>query len=416
MIFSAAYDARTDVPLSVLSEHTFGVRCIAFSPDSNFLASVGHLNDGFLYIWTINSRNGSAKAFLSNKCTSNIRGIAWIGNSLITVGTRHVKVWRIDASLPSPSKQRFAGDGMLLGVSASPAPKILIGRNCLLGLLAEASFTCVASLSDDKAIVCSEKGDICLLDDSGRSPKISRLTGVEFGIHCIAIDGQGDHATLWLGGEHGMVRSVALSDLSRPRSSPAPSPSGTQSPPSIHHETFKRIVALGYSCGRIITLDSDHSIRAIVPSSREDSLQQESVVLELPAHGDAVMGVKSFSHDNQLQCHFYTWSAGGSVLIWDLHGTCRASFIVELEQHPEYGINNELLVVRALSQGAYFVSGDKYGVLRFALWPGTLSRSMAYSISGSRIARLRKVHLRLRHMALRLQTSASWIDPNQARS
>jgi len=38
-----------------------------------------------------------------------------------------------------------------------------------------------------------------------------------------------------------------------------------------------------------------------------------------------------------------------------------------LEQQPEHGATNELVVVRALSQGAYFVSGDKYGVLRYAI-------------------------------------------------
>jgi WD40 repeat protein len=350
-----------------MSEHTFGVRCVAFSPGSDFLASVGHLNDGFLYIWTINPRTGSTKLFLSNKCTSYIRGIAWIGSNLITVGTRHVKVWRIEASAPSPSKQRSAGDAMLTNTPASPAPKILCGRNCLLGSLAEASFTCVASLSDDKAIICSEKGDVCLLDDSGRGQKLSRLTGVEFGIHCIAVDGEGDNATIWLGGEQGIVRAVALSGLSNPGTCADSPASETKSSPVVHRGTSNRIVALGCTRGRLVTIDSDHYIRAVVTSAQDTVSQQRSVVLELPAHGDAVMGVKSFSQENQLQCQFFTWSAKGSVLIWDLHGTCRASLTVKLEQQPEHGATNELVVVRALSQGAYFVSGDKYGVLRYAI-------------------------------------------------
>ena len=350
-----------------MSEHTFGVRCIAFSPDSSFLASIGHFNDGFLYIWTVNSRSGSTKLLLSNKCTSYIRGIAWIGSSLITVGTRHVKVWRVEAPATSPSKQRLAGDAMLLGAPASPAPKTLSGRNSLLGSLAEASFTCVASLSDEKAIICSEKGDICLLDDSGRSQKLSRLTGVEFGIHCIAVDGEGENATIWLGGDHGMVRAVALSGILDPGTTAESSACETKSPLTIDRGTSNRIVALGCTRGRVVTIDSDHYIRATVTSPRNDFLEQQSVVLELPAHGDAVMGVKSLSQENKLQSHFYTWSAKGSVLIWDLHGKCRASFTVALEQQPEYGTANELVVVRELSQGAYFVSGDKYGVLRSAI-------------------------------------------------
>ena len=105
------------------------------------------------------------------------------------------------------------------------------------------------------------------------------------------------------------------------------------------------------------------------------------------------MGVKSLSEENELQCQFYTWSVGGSVLIWDLHGKCRASFTVELEQQSGHDTTNELVVVRALSQAAYFVSGDKYGVLRSAISAGTLPRVVAYSALGSPIVRRRKVHL-----------------------
>lgn len=306
---------------------------------------------------------------MSNKCTAYVRGIAWVGNNLITVGTRHVKVWRIEAPIPSPSRQRLAGDATLINTPASPAPKILYGRNCLLGALAEASFTCVASLSDDKAIVCSEQGDVCLLDDSGRGQKLSRLTGVEFAIYCMAVEGEGDNATIWLGGEQGMVRAVALSDLSKATTSTEHPTFETKSLPIIHREISNRVVALGCTRGRVVTLDSDHCIRAIVTNAQNGRSQQGSVVLELPAHGDAVMGVESLSQGNQLLGHFFTWSAKGSVLIWDLHGKCRASFTVELEQQPEYGTSNELVVVRALSQGPYFVSGDKCGVLRSAIRP-----------------------------------------------
>jgi WD40 repeat protein len=70
--------------LSALSEHSFGVNCVAFSPDSRYLASLGSSQDGFLYIWSINIRTGAATLHASNKCVSNINKMTWMGNKLIT--------------------------------------------------------------------------------------------------------------------------------------------------------------------------------------------------------------------------------------------------------------------------------------------------------------------------------------------
>lgn len=84
MIFSTAKDAPPDVPLSILSEHTFGICGLAFSPDSQYLATLGNANDGFLFIWSINLKNGSAKLHSTNKCTSFVRDMCWVGQTLLT--------------------------------------------------------------------------------------------------------------------------------------------------------------------------------------------------------------------------------------------------------------------------------------------------------------------------------------------
>lgn len=86
MIFSTAKDSSTDVPLSILSEHTFGVRSLAFSFNSQYLATLGDMNDGFLLVWNINLRNGFARLHYINKCTSFVRDMCWIGQTLITYG------------------------------------------------------------------------------------------------------------------------------------------------------------------------------------------------------------------------------------------------------------------------------------------------------------------------------------------
>lgn len=45
LIFSMSKDVPSDVPVAAMSEHTFGVRDVAFSPDSKYLASIGTANE-----------------------------------------------------------------------------------------------------------------------------------------------------------------------------------------------------------------------------------------------------------------------------------------------------------------------------------------------------------------------------------
>lgn len=84
MIFTTAKDAPPDIPLSIMTEHSFGVRALAWSPNSLYLATLGHINDGFLFVWSIGLKNGSAKLHSTNKCLSVVRDMTWIGHTLIT--------------------------------------------------------------------------------------------------------------------------------------------------------------------------------------------------------------------------------------------------------------------------------------------------------------------------------------------
>lgn len=82
LIFSVSEtNPMSDTPLTALAEHTFGVCAVAFSPDSRYLASLGATNDGFLYIWAINGKNGMATLHACNKCTSPVQQITWMGNN-----------------------------------------------------------------------------------------------------------------------------------------------------------------------------------------------------------------------------------------------------------------------------------------------------------------------------------------------
>ncbi|KAF3911363.1 hypothetical protein ABW20_dc0101010 [Dactylellina cionopaga] len=73
------------VPFAILAEHTYGVKSVAFSPCSQYLASIGTINDGCLYIWSMpTAKNGGVKLHSSNRCTNLVQDMAWIGKGLIT--------------------------------------------------------------------------------------------------------------------------------------------------------------------------------------------------------------------------------------------------------------------------------------------------------------------------------------------
>src|SRR5690242_18172898 len=171
LIFSNAPDAPSDTPLTALTEHSFGVNCVAFSPDSRYLASIGTAQDGFLYVWSINPRTGAATLHSSNKCVSNINRMTWMGNKLITVGTRHVKVWSLEDRSPVQRVAKPRQSDIFVGSTNKP----LSGRNCLLGDLQDATFTSVCQVAPNKAIVASERGDLCLIDETDRDQNFSRI-------------------------------------------------------------------------------------------------------------------------------------------------------------------------------------------------------------------------------------------------
>ena len=360
LVFSTAPGSPSGVPLSILSDHSFGVSSVAFSHDSRWLCTLGNEYDGFILIYSINAKTGSAKLHSSNKC-SHVHRVAWMGHSVVSIGTRHAKVWRTHVS---SSKTRLEVDNNGIRPPGSPTPKAFAGRNCILGPLMDATFTSVATISESSAILCTAQGDICLLDDSHGTQRLEIVAQVNFGILCVVFD----HAyrLIWTGGRQGTTRSMHLDTLIKPTITkflPVKTPSFS----STNSDMVPDTMAIGLVRGRVITIDSHRIIEIRGVAGDEGVSGMNTGCKRLPAHESAVLGVSSLLPKSRVDGpDFLTFSAKGTVLFWFLDGTCTGSMTIPLDEpiHPEVGDANNLKIVVPLDSDEHLLSGDQMGVLR----------------------------------------------------
>ncbi|KAL4910102.1 hypothetical protein BDW74DRAFT_48239 [Aspergillus multicolor] len=359
LIFSTAKDAPPDIPLSILTEHSFGVRALAWSPNSQHLATLGDVNDGFLFVWSIGLKNGSAKLHSTNKCTTVVRDMTWLGQALITVGVRHVKVWRLPDIRPvSPSKSRTnTGES-----SNFVTPKALSGRNCVLHTLADSTFTSVVGISDSEAIVGTDSGALCLVDDNDGNAKLTLIQQMDFGITSLTADS--DRACIWVGGRGRRIRRLAFESL-RPPSS-FPSPRSFSRSPTEPKSKEPAITCIGSLASHLITVDGTKAIHVYPVNDLTDEGEQCDTGIAMPAHRDSVLGVGLLKMPNHLSADFFTWSSRGMVKFWNTQGECRDSRTIPVEPlaGSDDGAANELKILRTSTDRGLFVSGDKVGVLR----------------------------------------------------
>ncbi|KJR87051.1 WD domain, G-beta repeat containing protein [Sporothrix schenckii 1099-18] len=384
-------DTSSDIPLVSINEHSFGVAAVAWSADSRYMASLGAANDGFLYIWKIDPRTGAAKLFQQNRCTSYVRGMIWLeSNSLVTFGVRHVKVWRIDESVStstSPTKARYGG---IDGYASTPPPvyqsqkeqplqqKTLPGRNILLGSMLEATFTSAAPLPGGGAVICSESGDICLLESVNKQMKLTRVRDTRFALNCVSVRND----RVYFGSKTGHSLTMDLEDMLQEgrRAAQLPSapstPSLSSSSPSLQSRMSFTVpsmrtglVAMGFLTGHVVTVDTKQSIDIF---SGTDHIPGEDPAphvkrIPIPGHGEPILGIQALTLPNEADAAFFTWSSSGNILLWNVDGEIQSSLQVPIDQNAtgdELEPANQLSAVRATRGGKLFVTADRCGVLR----------------------------------------------------
>lgn len=124
---------------------------------------------------------------------------------------------------------------------------------------------------------------------------------------------------------------------------------------------------MGSLSSHLVTVEASREIHIYPIEGLHDEDEQEHGDTSMPAHRDPVLGIRRLNAPN-FPASFFTWSRNGSVIFWDSLGRCLDFKTVVLEQNCEAeDVANELKVLRAPLEAGFFVSGDKYGVLRFVL-------------------------------------------------
>lgn len=240
--------------------------------------------------------------------------------------------------------------------------KTLPGRNCILDDMKDATFTSVVTISPNRAIVASDKGDICLIHDTGSDQRFMKLFEAGFPVSSMAVDTKG---RLHIASSQGGLKTVNIREVTS-NLTPPPSPPPRVSSPVISWADCNQIVGITCSSDYVITVDSQRAIRLSHLTSTEDDAAIGELVHALPAHGNSVLGVAAvLKQPNALLASHYSWASDGSVLFWNTDGSFKDSLDVVLEQvdGPD-ALPNELRTVRASADAQFLVTGDKYGVLR----------------------------------------------------
>lgn len=292
-----------------------------------------------------------------------------MGSSVISVGTRHVKVWRLEhAECISPTKGRADALRGFEMPPSSPIPKALAGRNCLLGSLMDAVFTTVVAIAHEKAILCTENGDICLLDDTDQNQRIEKLTSVDFKILCVSFCKIRD--TIVVAGSEGRFKIISMVELEKHGDttisfeiSAASSSRADKAP-----RPLSDILAVGFlGQDRLIMMDASHTMFLRDAPNLHDG--QATILKEVAAHGSPILGVNALQRPNKRDADFLTWSSQGTALFWALDGTCMSKLDIPLSQEVSISDSdpNELKVVRASLNLDYLIFGDKYGNVGLSL-------------------------------------------------
>lgn len=357
--------------MSTISEHSFGLQFVAYSPDSRLLATLGTINDGFLHIWLIDNQTGLPTLLATNKCTNIVRHVCWMGRALICVGVRFIKIWRPDERPVSPTS-----DGMSNVIGSGVAHMTLAGKNVLLGALIETTFTAVAAKSATVAIVCTDAGEIYQLEDDGHMQCLTKIASVTFPVSAtevtsarqLIVAGANDQMQL-----ADLPQESYLDVSSRPVSRPA-SPikshsfSRPTSPvktcnvsrpmtPSRSPTSQRATIAVGVIDDIVVAIDSSRTTNIYTLETLTESDKPAEPRVRLSSSSSGFLGARALHQG--ASASFLTWSGNGIVTGWSRDGDSQFC----LQTHTTENAEQDLRTVSSIPGTSLIIAGDSAGIL-----------------------------------------------------
>ena len=330
-------------------------------------------------------KSSLVKLYARNKCSSSVNDLAWMGQDIVTVGVRQVKVWRPDyTSAPrSPAKVKLRLDGTDSPSAMGSSFRALPGRNTLLGPLLDSSFTAVVALSKFKAVVATDRGEICLLDNSQSTQAFSILKTIRNAISCMTATGPSE---MWVG-VHGIQGGeIHRIHLDLDSCEPLARYEDSNSPSLRKGATnLPQPVALGVIRNRIVSLNSARNLQVFGVEQGMIELRQQPYKCWI-GHSGPVMGIL---RSHTVQSGFTTWDSAGLVISRSLpEGRYLCSREIELDTPADAEQPNELRVLKfartveeqtagaidsdvarpATSATQLFVCGDRYGMIKSVIF------------------------------------------------
>ncbi|NXT77494.1 MABP1 protein, partial [Zapornia atra] len=185
------WDVAERTQVAEVQEHKYGVACVAFSPSSKYIVSVGYQHDMIVNVWSWKKNIVVA----ANKVSSKVTAVSFSEDCsyFVTAGNRHIKFWYLDDSKTSK-------------VNATVP---LLGRSGLLGELRNnffADVACGRGKKADSTFCITSSGLLCEFNEKRLLDKWVELRNTDSFTTTVANCISVNHDYIFCGCADGTVR------------------------------------------------------------------------------------------------------------------------------------------------------------------------------------------------------------------
>ncbi|KFR09568.1 Mitogen-activated protein kinase-binding protein 1, partial [Opisthocomus hoazin] len=318
------WDVAERTQVAELQEHKYGVACVAFSPSSKYIVSVGYQHDMIVNVWSWKKNVVVA----ANKVSSKVTAVSFSEDCsyFVTAGNRHVKFWYLDDSKTSK-------------VNATVP---LLGRSGLLGELRNnffADVACGRGKKADSTFCITSSGLLCEFNEKRLLDKWVELRNTDSFTTTVANCISVNHDCIFCGCADGTVRIFNPLNLHFITTLPKPHFLGTDiASVTEASRLFSGVADAKYPDTIALTFDptnqwlscvyNDHSL--YVWDVRDP--KKVGKVYSALYHSSCVWNIEMYPEvkDNNLSClppgSFITCSSDNTIRLWNtessnIHGT-----------------------------------------------------------------------------------------------